>query len=115
MEPMPCPFCGGNELAIHEIEECISCYECGARGPTFSPIIRGRRSTWQTRRAPDPLREALMWAWAAEHNAHDWNDCGEDNDATGPGDIPCRTCAEIADMRDTAAAEVGRLLKEMER
>ena len=58
----------------------------------------------------DELSEALLWHWAAEHNAHDWNDCGEDNDATGPGDIPCRTCAEIADMREAAAAEVERLL-----
>ena len=96
MEPMPCPFCGGNELAIHEIEECISCYECGARGPTFSPIIRGRRSTWQTRRAPDPLREALLWKFAAMSLA-----CCTTNDET------------MAMMMNRAAhAEIERLLRE---
>ena len=77
---------------------------CGATARTFE--------AWNTR-APDPLREALLWFHAAENHAHRLGWCDEDNGATGPGDIPCRTCAEIADMRNTAADEVERLLGEM--
>ena len=62
----------------------------------------------------DELSEALLWSWAAEHHAHRFGEfCDEDNGATGFGDIPCRACAEIADMREAAAAEVERLMKEM--
>lgn len=60
----------------------------------------------------DDLGEALLWLYAAEHNAHtpdpDW--CDTDNGATGPGDIPCSECAAIADMRETAEDAVIGLL-----
>ena len=111
---------GAKAIARDEEESRGGKYACGiayddgsgnvprmVREPELRPEIKHPGAARR-----DELSEALLWAWAAEHNAHDWNDCGEDNDATGPGDIPCRTCAEIADMRDTAAAEVGRLLRE---
>lgn len=63
----------------------------------------------------DELSEALLWHYAAESNVHhlgEW--CDEDNQATGPGDIPCRRCAEIADMRNAAANEVVRLLSDLQ-
>jgi len=66
------------------------------------------------RRTRDPLREALLWHWAAEHHEHRWGEtCDNINWGAGFVSIQCRRCVEIADMRTAAADEVRRLLEEM--
>lgn len=64
MELSPCPFCGETGRYLYVIAEgYVYCGACDSKGPERADVADGV-AAWN-RRAPDPLREALLWEHAA--------------------------------------------------
>lgn len=103
MEAKPCPFCGGTLLRGRDIWRASSrwvwCRGCGAEGPESTPSFPDPISAWN-RRATDPLREALLWLFAANRVAFS-------------GECESADWHNATRLMDNAAAEVERLLGEM--
>jgi hypothetical protein len=59
MEPLPCPFCGSDEIEVEPYDSSVLCHDCGAwmpnRTSTIPQVSHGALEMWNTRKGVEQM------------------------------------------------------------